>query len=89
MVFLKSENPMNMTCYCSYDASREEDESSIGRLINHSKSAPNICPQLFLLSNIPKIIFVAKDVIPEGTELLCDNKDRSAAALESHSWLSS
>ena len=64
-----------------------EDTGRYGRLINHSRKAPNCKSRLFILNDIPHLIFIALNDIKPKTELLYDYGDTRRVALESHPWL--
>ena len=70
--------------YC-IDATQET--ARLGRLVNHSRKAPNCVPKVFTLNNTPRVILVARQDIEEDTELLFDYGDRCKESLKNHPWL--
>ena len=69
----------------SIDATKED--GSFGRLINHSRTNPNIKSQTIDVDSIPHLIFYAIKDIKPGEELSYDYGDRTATSLRSHPWL--
>ena len=69
------------------DATKESGR--YGRLLNHSRVAPNCTTKIFMLGNMPRLILVAKCDISEGDELLFDYGDRRKECLVEYPWLSS
>lgn len=67
------------------DATKED--STLGRLINHSKTKPNIRSLIIDVDNTPHIIFYSIRDIKQGEELVYDYGDRSTASLTAHPWL--
>ena len=63
------------------------DTGRFGRLINHSRKKPNLKTKLFILNNMPHLIFVALDDIEENTELLYDYGETNRCAIEAHPWI--
>lgn len=61
----------------------------IGRLINHSRKAPNCKTRLFVHKGQPHLIFVALKDIIKNEELLYDYGERDKNAIEAHPWLAS
>lgn len=59
----------------------------IGRLINHSRKAPNCKTRLYIYNNQPHLIFVALRDIEPNEELLYDYGERDRHAIEAHPWL--
>merc|ERR1719187_1428218 len=70
--------------YC-IDATSESGR--LGRLVNHSCKAPNMHTKVVMLGENPRLILVAKQDIPKGTELLYDYGDRDKESLKAHPWL--
>lgn len=63
------------------------EEESYARLINHSKKKANLLPKLVTVDNTPRLIFIAKNDIDCGEELLYDYGDRTKESIKSHPWL--
>jgi [histone H4]-lysine20 N-methyltransferase SETD8 len=63
------------------------ESGHFGRLINHSKSARNLLPQIIDINGTPHIALIAAKDIEAGCELLYDYGDRRAAVLEANPWL--
>lgn len=70
--------------YC-IDATSESGR--LGRLVNHSRLAPNCQTKVVMVRDLPRLILVAKTDIEPGTELLYDYGDRSKESLRAHPWL--
>ena len=58
-----------------------------GRLLNHSRKFPNCITKVVTLKDTPRLILVARQDLPKGTELVYDYGDRSRESLVSHPWL--
>ena len=67
------------------DATR--DNGRFGRLLNHSKTVPNVTTKLLEVAGQPYLCLVAARDIQPGEELEYDYGERSKAAIESHPWL--
>ncbi len=61
----------------------------IGRLINHSRSNPNLVTRLFVVDGKPRLGLMAKCDIEPGTELAYDYGERDPSAMRAHPWLKS
>jgi len=59
----------------------------IGRLINHSRKAPNCKTRLYIYEDKPHLIFIALRDIETNEELLYDYGERDRKAIEAHPWL--
>lgn len=70
--------------YC-IDATSESGR--YGRLVNHSRITPNCVTKVVMVSEVPRLILVAKHSISPGEELLYDYGDRSKESLKAHPWL--
>lgn len=70
--------------YC-IDATTESGR--YGRLVNHSRVSPNCVTKVVMVSEVPRLILVAKHAISPGEELLYDYGDRSKESLKAHPWL--
>lgn len=71
---------------CSIDATVET--GSIGRLINHSKTNPNLEVKVITSDDgRPYLCMFAKSNIPPGAELVYDYGERASSAIESFQWL--
>jgi len=70
--------------YC-IDATSESGR--YGRLVNHSRITPNCVTKVVMVSDVPRLILVAKHAINSGEELLYDYGDRSKESLKAHPWL--
>ena len=64
-----------------------EDKGQIARMINHSKKALNMIPQLVDIQGSPRVCFFAKRVLAIGEEILYDYGDSSPSAVKAHPWL--
>ena len=71
--------------YC-IDATCEPDEISFGRLINHSRAHPNLCPKKFIIDGIPVIVFLAKKDIDINEELFWDYAEKQNKELAHCDW---
>ena len=69
----------------SIDATAESGR--LGRLVNHSRLAPNCQTKVVMVRDVPRLILIAKTDIEPGTELLYDYGDRSKESLKAHPWL--
>lgn len=77
--------PLRVKISFSIDATK--DDTTVGRMINHSRKYPNIVPQIVSIDETPHIVFFARMDISCGAELLYDYGDRSSAAIYAHPWL--
>jgi len=80
MYYFKCENKE----YC-IDATKESQR--LGRLINHSRTSPNLRPKAITFRGNPCVIFLAKRPIAAGEELLYDYGVYSQKDLEKNPWL--
>ena len=76
---------MNFHFIFSIDAT--EDTGRYGRLINHSRKAPNLKTKVIMIGKSPRLILTVKHDIEAGVELLYDYGDRSKKSLELFPWL--
>ena len=67
------------------DATKED--STFGRLINHSISDPNVSMKIIPVDNKPIIVFVALRDITKGEEIQYDYGERREAILQQNPWL--
>lgn len=84
----------NTGCYMYYfkhqnvqhciDATAESGK--LGRLVNHSRNG-NLMTKTVLVNDVPHLVLLAKEEIPEGVEVTYDYGDRSKEALQHHPWL--
>ncbi|CAH1129956.1 unnamed protein product [Ceutorhynchus assimilis] len=70
--------------YC-IDATQETGR--LGRLVNHSRTNPNLVTKTLMVDKKPRLILIAKDDIKNGEEVLYDYGDRSKESLQHHPWL--
>lgn len=70
---------------CSIDAT--EESNTMGRLINHSKTRPNLSVKIITPKERPHLCFFASTDIKKGTELVYDYGDRSKESLTNFEWL--
>ncbi|KAH1011727.1 hypothetical protein HUJ04_001038 [Dendroctonus ponderosae] len=70
--------------YC-IDATKETGR--LGRLVNHSRSNPNLVTKTIMVDKKPRLVLLAKDDIRKGEEILYDYGDRSKESLQHHPWL--
>ena len=64
-----------------------EESNWMGRLINHSKSKPNLTVRLVSSETRPYICIFASENIPVGNELLYDYGDHSSSSVKVFKWL--
>lgn len=69
----------------SIDATR--DDGTFGRLINHSKRAPNVSPRITQVGTLPCLYFIALREIGEGEEIQYDYGDRTPQSVIAFPWL--
>ncbi|XP_066255830.1 histone-lysine N-methyltransferase Set8-like isoform X1 [Euwallacea similis] len=74
----------NGTQYC-IDAT--EETGRFGRLVNHSRTNPNLVTKTLIVDKIPRLVLLAKEDIKRGEEVLYDYGDRSKESLQYHPWL--
>ena len=73
----------------AFSVDATEEDGTLGRLINHSRTFANLKSQGIEVDETPHLIFYAtRDIKPEE-ELLYDYGDRSTASLRVHPWLKS
>ena len=58
-----------------------------GRLLNHSRKYPNCITKVVMFEDTPRLILVARQDLPKGTELVYDYGDRRKESLIAHPWL--
>ena len=76
-----------MSVPCSIDAT-DETRTSMGRLLNHSRSNANVEVKLIESDDgTPYLSMFAMCNISAGTELVYDYGERSSSALETFHWL--
>ena len=63
------------------------DNKRHGRLLNHSKTNPNVVTKMVILDNLPYLCLVAGRSICKGEQLEYDYGDRSKMSIQSHPWL--
>jgi histone-lysine N-methyltransferase SETD8 len=76
---------MNFHFIFSIDATK--DTGRYGRLVNHSKKAPNLVTKVIMNGESPRLILIAKHDIEAGVELVYDYGDRSKKSLLLFPWL--
>jgi len=59
----------------------------LGRLINHSKSAPNLTPLIVPIKGVPHLVLKAKRNVEAGEELVYDYGERRKPLLKALPWL--
>ncbi|XP_050292734.1 histone-lysine N-methyltransferase PR-Set7-like isoform X2 [Anthonomus grandis grandis] len=64
-----------------------EETGRLGRLVNHSRSNPNLVTKTLMVDKKPRLVLIAKEDIKEGEEILYDYGDRSKESLQHHPWL--
>ena len=72
-------------CFASIDGTPETPR--LGRLVNHSRHAPNCVTRSLEVDGRPRLVLVAKHDIAVGDEILYDYGDRSRESLLHHPWL--
>ena len=70
--------------YC-VDATKQT--TRYGCLLNHSKINNNTCTKVYLINDVPHLIFVATEEIEPGMELLYDYGDHRKKSVEFFPWL--
>ena len=78
---------MTIITFPSIDATKENGK--IGRLINHSRAAPNAITRVQELDTRPHLFLFASKYIKKGEEVLFDYGDRSANVTDNNPWLNS
>lgn len=71
------------------DSTDEFGDYGVGRLVNHSRTHPNVVVKPIVVDGVPRLFFVAKRNIPQGEELLVDYGERDPDVMESNPWLKS
>ncbi len=66
-----------------------EDNGRMGRLLNHSRTKPNVKTQIHEVDNKPILYFIASKDISINTELHYDYGERNAEVIKLHPWLKS
>ena len=66
-----------------------EDNGRMGRLLNHSRTTPNVNTKLHEVDGQPFLCLMASQNIPAQEELLYDYGERSKEVIQSHPWLES
>jgi hypothetical protein len=69
------------------DSTAERDEYGIGRLLNHSRTSPNIVTETIYFDGIPHLIFIAKKDILFGDELKFDYGERDQTVMKAFNWM--
>ena len=64
-----------------------KDDGRFGRMINHSKSASNICAKVTTVNNTLRLWFAAAKEIEINEHLVYDYGDRRKRAREALPWL--
>ena len=80
-------HPATRVAHC-YDATAERREYGVGRLLSHSKKAPNLESRVVLVGGVPHLALIAHSDIQFGAELSFDYGDRREDALANFEWLS-
>ena len=70
--------------YC-VDATQESGR--YGRLVNHSKKNSNCSTKVYTFDNKPRLVLLAKQDLPVGTELLYDYGERDPETVQALPWL--
>lgn len=74
--------------FCSIDPTDEARHHRLGRLVNHSRTAPNLRAEVAVDGDgKPRVLLVASKAIQPGDELLWDYGDRHRAAVDANPWL--
>ena len=79
-------HPLTRVDHCC-DATAERREYGVGRLLSHSKKAPNLHVSAVLVDGVPRLVLSASKDIVFGAELFFDYGDRRTDALENFAWL--
>jgi len=67
------------------DATQESGRR--GRLLNHSRTNPNVKPRVVEVGGVPHLCLMASRDINTGEALEYDYGERSQLAIDSHPWL--
>ena len=74
-----------LTVSCSVDATINDGRK--GRFINHSKTHPNIIPEIIEVDGKPHLCMMASRNIKVGEELEVDYGERDKAVIRDNPWL--
>ncbi|XP_043222666.1 N-lysine methyltransferase KMT5A-like [Amphibalanus amphitrite] len=85
----------NTGCYMYYFTCKDHnwcidgtpETPRLGRLVNHSRHAPNCVTRSLEVDGRPRLVLIAKHDIAAGDEILYDYGDRSRESLLHHPWL--
>lgn len=83
--YFKPRNPL-LERHC-VDSTAERAEYGIGRLLNHSRSSPNIATETIFFDGIPHLMFIAKKDVFFGDELKFDYGERDNDVLATFTWM--
>jgi hypothetical protein len=83
--YFKPKNPL-LERHC-IDSTAERAEYGIGRLLNHSRTSPNIATETIYFDGIPHLMFIAKKDIFFGEELKFDYGERDNDVLATFTWM--
>lgn len=63
------------------------DDGHPERLLNHSKTSPNVVTKLVEIGGVPHLCFFTSKCVNIGEELVYDYGDRRRIAIEDNKWL--
>ena len=72
-----------------YSIDATKDNGRLGRLVNHSRTAPNAITRVQEVDALPRLFLFASKHIKRGEEVLFDYGDRSAEVINNNPWLNS
>ena len=61
----------------------------MGRLVNHSKTKPNVVTKLIPVEDHPYLCLMAARTVSPGEELVYDYGERKKDIIKHHQWLTS
>ena len=78
---------MHLSFFFNYSVDATNDDGHPGRLLNHSKTSPNVVTKLVEIRGVPHLCFFASKLVDIGEELVYDYGDRRKIAIEDNKWL--
>lgn len=77
---------MNFSKFNLHSIDATAETGKLGRLVNHSRNG-NLTTKTVPIGKTPHLVLIAKEDLPEGTEVTYDYGDRSKESLQHHPWL--
>ena len=74
-------------CYLIFSLAATVDNGRMGRLLNHSRTAPNVVTRLVEVDEKPYLCLLAARDILIGEELQYDSGEKDRLAIDSNPWL--